>query len=117
MRTIHNLANKNKARKKLRKSATVHEIILWSRLRRNQLGCKFRRQHSIGKYIVDFYCPEKKLIIEIDGGQHDEKNIRIYDDVRTKYIESLGFKILRFWNNEINNNLVGVVDEIIKYLN
>jgi very-short-patch-repair endonuclease len=77
MRTIHNLTKKKKARKILIKSATIHEIILWSRLRRNQLGSKFRRQHSIGKYIVDFYCPENKLIVEIDGGQHNEKSARI----------------------------------------
>jgi len=67
MNTIHNIKSKEHARKQLRKSATPQEIILWSKIRRKQLNYKFRRQHSIGKYIVDFYCPKKKLIIELDG--------------------------------------------------
>ena len=93
---------------------TPQEIILWSRLRRNQImGYKFRRQHSIGNYIVDFYCPEKKLIIEIDGLQHKrEKDLR-YDAKRTGYFNSLGIKVLRFWNNEVLTNLEGVLDTIL----
>jgi len=116
MNRFNNLPNYRKFRKVLRNSATVHEVILWSRLRRSQLGFKFRRQHSIGKYIVDFYCPKKKLIIEVDGGQHDEGNARRYDENRTKYFESLGMKVLRFWDNEVNNNISGVIQEIINYL-
>ena len=112
MQEIHNIKNKEKTRKQLRKSAPPQEIILWSRLRRKQLGCRFRRQHSIGKYIVDFYCPEKKLIIEIDGWQHREENNGGYDIERTKFLESLGYKVLRFWNNEINKNIDGVALKI-----
>lgn len=116
MNRFNNFPHYKRLRKNLRNNATPQEIILWSRLRRSQLGHKFRRQHSIGNYIVDFYCPEKKLIIEIDGGQHDEKNIRKYDENRTKYLESLGLKVLRFWDNEINNNVSGVISTIVSHL-
>lgn len=112
MQTVHNIKIKEYARKLLRKSATPQEIILWSHLRKKQLGYKFRRQHSIGKYIVDFYCTEKKLIIELDGWQHREENNGGYDIERTNFLESLGCKVLRFWNNEINKNIGGVVLKI-----
>jgi len=115
MRTIHNLQNKKQFRKSLRKSATPQEIILWSRLRNNQLGYKFRRQHSIGKYIVDFYCSERNLVIEIDGSQHIEVQ-RDYDAERDNYLKKLEFKVLRFWDNEVNNNLEGVLLKIIEDL-
>ena len=114
MRTVHNLKNRKTIRRKLRKSSTPHETILWSRIRKNQLGLKFRRQHSIGKYIVDFYCPEKNLVIELDGWQHKEQIE--YDNERSKFLESLNLKIIRFWNNDINNNLDSVILEIEKYL-
>jgi very-short-patch-repair endonuclease len=87
---------------------------MWSRLRMNQLGFKFRRQHSIGRYIVDFYCPEKKLAIELDGSQHldDEK----YDNKRTDYLNALGIAVLRFGDNEVNTNMEGVLLKIITTL-
>ncbi len=112
MQTLHNVKNKEKIRKQLRKSATPQEITLWSRIRRKQLGYRFRRQHSIGKYIVDFYCSENKLIIEIDGWQHRKENNLGYDIKRTKFLESLGYKVLRFWNSEINKNISGVMLKI-----
>lgn len=115
MRIIHNLKNRKNIRKKLRKSSTPQEVILWSRIRKNQLGYKFRRQHSIGKYIVDFYCPEKRLIIELDGSQHIERQ-KEYDKQREEYLNNLGFTILRFWDNEINNNLDGALIRISEYL-
>jgi len=65
---------------------------------------------------VDFYCPEKKLIIELDGWQHREEKQERYDKERTEFMESLGFKILRFWNNDVNNNLEGVIFKIEEYL-
>ena len=114
MRKIHNLKIQKVIRKKLRSSATPQEIILWSRLKGKQLGCKFRRQQSLGKYIVDFYCPEKNLVIELDGWQHEEQIE--YDKNRSNFLESLNLKILRFWNNDINNNLDNVILEIEKYL-
>ncbi|OGZ33977.1 MAG: hypothetical protein A2Y98_00720 [Candidatus Portnoybacteria bacterium RBG_19FT_COMBO_36_7] len=113
MRTVHNLKNKKEFRKKLRKSSTPQEIILWLRLRSSRLGYKFRRQHSIGKYIVDFYCPKKRLIIEIDGSQHIDSE---YDKKRDGYLENLDFKVLRFWDNDVNNNLDGVLLKIFENL-
>lgn len=95
---------------------TPQEIILWSRLRREQLGCKFRRQHAIGNYIVDFYCPKKKLIIELDGWQHKREKDTRYDAKRTEYLNNLGLTVLRFFNNEVNTNLEGVVLKIEEHL-
>lgn len=101
-------------RRLLRKNATPQEIILWSRLKGKSLGYKFRRQHSIGSYIVDFCCIEKKVIIEIDGWQHKE-NIE-YDTRRTEYFKNFHYTVIRFWNNEINDNLNGVILKIEEYL-
>ncbi|MDH4329937.1 MAG: endonuclease domain-containing protein [Candidatus Moranbacteria bacterium] len=103
-------------RKKLRNNSTPQEIVLWSRLKRKQLGYKFRRQHSFGKYIVDFYCKEKGLVIEIDGCQHKKDLHQNYDTERTEYLQRKGLKVLRFWNNEINNNLDGVIFKILESL-
>jgi adenine-specific DNA-methyltransferase len=95
--------------KDLRKNSTPQEVILWSRIRAKRLkGLKFRRQYLIGKYIVDFICIEKKLIVELDGWQHKEENQERYDKERTKYLKRNGYKIIRFWNNEINDNLAEV---------
>ena len=81
------------------------------------MGVKFRRQHSIGMYIVDFCCPGKKLIIELDGFQHSDERDELYDKVRTSYLQRLGYTVIRFWNNEINVNLEGVLLEIETTLN
>lgn len=107
---IYNLQKFKDRRKDLRKNSTPQEIILWARLRRDQLGVTFRRQHSIGPYIADFYCAEKKLVIEIDGNQHLEN--KEYDAERTNYFNVLGIRELRFWNNEVNTNIEGVVMRI-----
>ena len=88
-------------------------MIFWSRVRAKRFkGLKFKRQYSLGRYIVDFICLEKKLIIELDGYQHKEENQERYDEERTEFLEKLGFKILRFWNNEINDNMEGVFIKI-----
>ena len=96
--------------KKLGKCMSEAEKKLWNRIRNKQLPVKFRRQ-PIGKYIVDFVCFDRKLIIEIDGGQHfgSEK-----DKVRDLWFENQGYKILRFWNHEVLRNVDGVVSEIIR---
>lgn len=95
----------------LRKTSTKAEQKLWSRLRQNQLGCKFRRQHPVGGYIADFACVEHRLIIEADGGQHaDDPN----DAIRTQRLEALGWRVLRFWNNDILGNSDGVVEVILQ---
>ena len=95
----------------LRKEPTPAEAKLWSQIRNDQLGVNFRRQHAIGNYIPDFVCIQKKLIIELDGNQHLEQEE--YDQDRTKYLESQGYKVIRFWNNEVMNNIEGVILAII----
>ena len=101
----------------LRKNMTKQERLLWQFLRKKNInGLKFRRQYPIGKYIVDFICNEKRLIIEIDGGQHNENQNIVYDQERTKYLETKGFKVIRFWNLDIENNIEGVYLEILKHL-
>ena len=86
--------------RQLRKELTLAERKLWSYLRGNQLnGISFRRQHAIGNYIVDFVAIKQKLVIELDGSQHLEQEE--YDTERTAFLESQGFKVIRFWNHEI----------------
>ena len=95
----------------LRKNQTDTERWLWQKLRNRQLlNLKFRRQVPIGNYIVDFVCLELKLIIELDGSQHIEQ--ADYDARRTAYLEQLGFRVIRFWNNEVLNNGEGVLERI-----
>jgi len=97
----------------LRKVPTDAEKKLRSRLRQHQLGCKFRRQHPVGGYIADFACIEQRLIVEADGGQHaDNPN----DAIRTRRLEALGWRVLRFWNNDIMANADGVVETILQAL-
>ena len=97
----------------LRKNMTSQERKLWQLLRNNAMnGLKFRRQVPIGNYVADFVCEWKNLIIELDGGQHNDNAIIIKDNEKTKYFNSLGYKVLRFWNTEIDNN-IEIVCEII----
>lgn len=97
--------------RRLRKTATEAEIRLWSRLRHKQVdGFRFRRQQPIGPYIADFYCSEASLVIEVDGGQHgpDEAS----DSARDQWLKARGYRVLRFWNNEVLANTDGVVSAI-----
>lgn len=106
-----------KRRRELRTSATRAEKRLWSRLRSRQwLGLKFRRQHPLGTFIVDFYCHEAELAIEIDGGQHAEEKQSVYDQKRTELLRAKGIRVLRFWNNEVLRNLEGVLEAIAEEL-
>ncbi len=99
----------------LRKNQTDAELKLWSVLRNKQLeNFKFRRQHQIGKYIADLVYLEEKLIIELDGGHHGEEKKRIKDLERTKFLELEGFRVLRFWNNEVLKNIDGVIETILR---
>ena len=99
----------------LRKNMTPQEHILWQMLRNHKFyGLEFRRQYPISDYIVDFICREKKIIIELDGGQHNEPNEIISDTKRTDILNSLGYKVIRFWNNEVDNNIEGVMAKIMK---
>ena len=106
-----------KIAKTLRKNSTIQEKRLWNLLKNRQFhNLKFKRQSPIGKYVVDFICHERKLIIELDGGQHNE-NKNIENDIeRTNFLESLGFKVIRFWNNDIYKNIDGVITEIEKHI-
>jgi len=106
----------NKARA-LRKLSTPHEKILWSLLRnRNFNGLKFIRQFPIGNYIADFACRSKKLIIELDGSQHNEATNIQYDYERTKFLEEQGYTVVRFWNNDIDNNIEGVYEKLLSVI-
>ena len=92
--------------RQLRKSATQHERLLWRHLRNRQLqGWKFRRQHPVDRYIIDFYCPEARLAIELDGGGHNFANRESLDQKRTRFLASKNILVLRFWNYQINREL------------
>jgi very-short-patch-repair endonuclease len=102
-----------KLSRQLRKKQTPWEKRLWARLKGKQFfGLKFKRQVVIGNYIVDFSCFEKMLIIELDGAGHSEDSARRSDERRTKFLEDRGYKVLRFYNNDIDNNLEGVLETI-----
>jgi very-short-patch-repair endonuclease len=97
----------------LRTAQTHAESKLWKRLRNRQLdGLKFRRQHPVGPYILDFYCHEAKLAIELDGSGHQEPEQADYDDNRSAELQSMGIRTVRFWNNEVMENLEGVLESI-----
>ncbi|MET0094265.1 MAG: endonuclease domain-containing protein [Sedimenticola sp.] len=104
----------NRARE-LRCNQTDAEQLLWKSLKGRQLnGYKFRRQYPIHPYIVDFVCLSEKLIIELDGGQHAEQVD--YDEKRTAFLESKGYRVARFWNNEVLSQLPAVVEMIVRHL-
>ncbi|MCZ6588553.1 MAG: DUF559 domain-containing protein [Alphaproteobacteria bacterium] len=97
--------------RKLRRETTEAEALLWKHIRDRKLaGIKFRRQHPIGRYIADFCCVEEKLIVELDGGQHADDSDQ--DEQRTQYIEKYGYRIVRYWNSEVLNNIDSVLADI-----
>jgi very-short-patch-repair endonuclease len=101
--------------RKLRQEQTDAEKTFWNQVKDRRLeGHKFRRQVPIDPYIVDFMCLEKRLVVEIDGGQHDEN--RAKDDHRTRYIEQQGFRVIRFWNNDVLQNMPGVLEIVLASL-
>lgn len=86
------------------------------RLRDRQLcGAKFRRQHPIGPYIVDFCCPDRGLVVELDGGQHAEQILS--DQVRTRFLETAGYRVVRFWDHEVQSQMDAILEEIVRLLN
>jgi very-short-patch-repair endonuclease len=102
-----------KKARELRAEMTRAESILWNALRNNKIkGYKFRRQHPIGRYIADFYCHKAKLIIEVDGGVHNDPEVKEYDEWRTSDIEQHFIKVIRFSNNEVINNIETVLGQI-----
>jgi very-short-patch-repair endonuclease len=107
--------NSKSISRNLRKSSTDAERKMWSLLRNRQLiGYKFRRQHPIKNFIVDFACPEKLLAIEVDGGQHMERKKE--DDERTQILETQGYRVLRFWNDQVLKETDSVFEVILKAL-
>jgi very-short-patch-repair endonuclease len=108
---------RNRARS-LRKNQTLAESLLWSKLRSRQLsGFKFRRQHPIDNFILDFYCSEAHLAVEIDGSQHINAENKKMDNVRTAFLKQKGIQVIRFWNNDTLNHLDDVIAEIDATLN
>jgi very-short-patch-repair endonuclease len=106
--TNHSILRPNLQRR-LRNAPTDAERALWQRLRGRQLcGCKFRRQHPFGDYILDFVCLERKLVIELDGGQHADSIAT--DEVRSEFLEHAGFMVLRFWNNHVFSEMDSVLE-------
>ena len=100
-------------RRELRKNQTDAESLLWRSLRSKQIkNLRFFRQYSVGPYILDFYCPKKRLAIELDGSQHKKARAHLYDQERTSYLESKAIRVIRFWNNEVIQNLEGVLGKI-----
>lgn len=93
---------------------TDAEKHLWKHIRKLQLGSfRFVRQFSIGNFILDFYCPKKRLAIEIDGGQHNEQKKKLYDRKKDKILKEQNIKVLRFWNNDVLNKTESVLEKIL----
>jgi very-short-patch-repair endonuclease len=95
--------------RELRRQMTPAEVILWQSLRNNGLGFRFRRQAPIGRYIVDFLCRDRRLVVELDGGHHAES---AHDRVRDEWLSRQGCLVLRFWNTDVYENVTGVLEEI-----
>jgi very-short-patch-repair endonuclease len=99
--------------RELRQTATLPENVIWSLLRNHRFkSAKFRRQHILGGYILDFYCPEARLAIELDGSGHLEESKTVYDQKRTEFLESRRITVIRFWNDQVLNHLEDVLGVI-----
>jgi very-short-patch-repair endonuclease len=112
-RAFFNLKSLKERRRELRNNCTAAEALLWKYLQKRQLlGKKFRRQHSIGPFIVDFYCPDCRVIVELDGGVHDGYWVGEYDAARAKVLRENGMLELRFENSVVFDNIEAVLDAI-----
>lgn len=110
----YNNSKLKERRRSLRRNQTDAEIKLWSVLRNRQCnGYRFLRQYSISPYILDFFCPKLRLAIELDGGQHVGQ--KVYDEQRTKFLVNQNITVLRFWDNEVLENLEGVYQRILEH--
>jgi very-short-patch-repair endonuclease len=112
MPEIHNRKYLEPFRKNLRNNLTTAEATLWKHLKGKQVGKKFRRQHSVGNYILDFYCATERIAIELDGAKHFTEEGMKYDEERTRYLNSLNIKVLRFENVRVFQELEKVLEEI-----
>lgn len=109
---LFNLKFNKQKRRYLRKNMTRAEVILWQELRRKQLGFKFRRQYGIGPYIVDFYCPKLKLVIELDGDVHAFYTVKKKDKIKQDFLKNYNITVIRYWNHEIINEIQAVAEDI-----
>jgi len=117
MTKLFNRTEVKRTRRKLRRNSTVTEDLLWIYLKNRQLvGQKFRRQYSIGKYVVDFYCPQQRLIVEVDGSIHQKPEVKKNDILRQEFLESLGLRVLRFSNSDVNCQIQTVLETIRNFL-
>jgi len=118
MITLNNLLHKKEERRALRNNLTPAEAKLWSALKCGQLaGRKFRRQHSINEFILDLYCPEEKLAIELDGAGHFTVSGNLHDAARTDYLNAIGIRVIRFENKLIWSALDSVLHSILSSFN
>lgn len=112
MTKLYNQVGERQKRKILRNGSTESERLLWFYLRNEKLGWRFRRQHSVGHYILDFYCPQAKLAIELDGAVHDSDTAQENDREREKFLAACGIRVLRFRNKEAIENIIEVLNQI-----
>lgn len=117
MQTINNTTRLLNLRKILRRNMPPAEATLWKHIQRNQLGVKFRRQHSVTNYILDFYCPKLKLAIELDGSTHDNEIGFAKDRTRDTNLTQLGITVIRYTNQDVYNNLEGIISHLHKIIN
>ncbi|MFO1187469.1 MAG: endonuclease domain-containing protein [Alphaproteobacteria bacterium] len=97
----------------MRRQQTDSERLLWAAFRRAQIeGVQFRRQQAIGPFVVDFFCPAARLVVEVDGEQHGNDGVHARDVARTRWLEARGYRVLRFWNEDVKNNREGVAETI-----
>lgn len=113
---IHNITKLTETRKLLRHSATFEEKLLWQYLKGKRTGYKFRRQHSIDYYVVDFYCAEEPVSIELDGSHHNTPEGKEYDKARTQHIATYNIREIRFTNPEVREDILGVVNRITSFI-
>ena len=110
MALVHNIARLKPRRRELRRQLTIAEAHLWNHLKDRSLrGRKFRRQHSVGSYVLDFYCPGERLAVELDGAAHDHEAAQDHDALRTRFLQGAGIRLVRFENREVIENLEGVL--------
>lgn len=118
---LYNHKDLRNRRRELRNNQTEAEKILWKHISKNKiLGLRFLRQYSVGPYILDFFCPKIRLGIELDGSVHKEKENKLYDKDREKFLENLDINVIRFWNDDVLNNLTETLNRLqnkIKSLN
>ncbi len=113
MKFLRNDPTLKQRRRELRHNQTEAEKALWAHLRNRQFyDMKFFRQYSIGPYILDFYCPNMKLAIELNGGQHNQCENQEYDAVRSEYLKAHGIEVMRFWNHEVLHDMESVLSEL-----